>query len=466
MAVVIPHSLRKWLRFGTGVGIAITEQGFDVAVARAWPTGVALRGFLHAGHPLKRPVAEWGAEISSFLGAHGAQQVPAVVELPRERVIVRTISLPGVSDEDATQALTYQLDTLHPWGDDDVEWAWQRVGQSSSFSLAIAERTLVERYVALFAEAGVRLGGLTAPGSALYLAARLGAAPPPADFIAVRGLRAALVQSLPAGPEPVEPNVEVYAESEARPLYDAQFPMTIERAVGLVVSETRQDESAAEAVDWIDILPAWSSAPDETDLSDAGRSRMAPAWAAALVSACSHLGLPLNLLPAEMRAQASRLALVPGFVLAGILLCLCGALLGEDVWLDSKYLTTLSQQIKHYNPLAKRVEVLDRHIADSATRIKTLDDFRKQTRDHLEVLLELTRKIPPPAVLDTVAITPADVQISGGISQAEGLLKTLDESPLFESSEFTTQMSRRDDRDHFRIRTRRERHNQAVGGTK
>jgi hypothetical protein len=223
--------------------------------------------------------------------------------------------------------------------------------------------------------------------------------------------------------------------------------------LGLVAAETRQEETAA-AVDWIDVLPAWTSAPNETDLSDAGRSRMAPAWAAALVSACSHLGLPLNLLPVEMRAQSSRLALVPGFVLGGVLLCLCGALLGEDAWLDSGYLKILSQQIRHYGPLARRVEVLDRHIADSATRIKALDDFRKQTRDHLEVLLELTRKIPPPAALDTVAITPTDV------------LKTLDESPLFESSEFTTQMSRHDDRDYFRIRTRRERHNQSAGGAK
>jgi Tfp pilus assembly protein PilN len=436
----------------------------DVAVARAWPSGVALKGFLHVGNHLKRPVADWGGEVNRFLAANGAQHVPAVVELPRERVIVRTIALPGVSDEDAAQALAYQLDTLHPWGDDDVAWAWQRVGQSSSFSLAIAERTLIERYVALFAEAGVRLAGLTAPGSALYLAARLGADPPPADFIAVRSLRTGPAASLPPESGSAGSNVEVYAESEARPLYDAQFSTTAERAVGLAVSETRQE--GTEAVDWIDILPAWTSAPDETDLSDAGRSRMAPAWAAALVSACSHLGLPLNLLPAEMRAQSSRLALVPGFALGSILLCLCGALLAEDAWLDRGYLNTLSQQIKRYGPLARRVEVLDRHTADSATRIKALDDFRKQTRDHLDVLLELTRKIPPPAALDTLAISPTDVQLSGGTSQAEGLLKTLDESPLFESSEFTTQMSRHDDREYFRIRTRRERHNQAAGGAK
>jgi hypothetical protein len=466
MAVVIPHGLRKLLRFGPGVGIAVTSQGLDIVVARAWPTGVALKGFLHTEDHLKRPVADWSGDVSRFLALHGAQNVPAVVELPRERVIARTIALPGVSDEDAAQALAYQLDTLHPWGDDEVVWDWRRVGRSSSFSLVIAERTLVERYVALFAEAGIRVAGMTAPGSALYLAARLGAVPPPASFIAVRGLRATPAQPAPAEPIPAGSSVEVYAESAARPFYDAQFPMTAGSAVALVVAETRQDEESAEAVDWIDILPAWTSSPDETDLSDAGRSRMAPAWAAAVVSACSHLGLPLNLLPVEMRSQASRVALVPGFVLGGLLLCLCGALLGEDAWLDSAYLKTLSQQIKRYDPLARRVDVLDRHIADSANRIKALDDFQRQTGGDLEILLELTKKIPPPASLDTIAISPTDVQIAGGISQAEGLLKTLDESPLFEGSEFTTQMSRRDDKEYFRIRTRRERHNPPVGGTK
>jgi Tfp pilus assembly protein PilN len=455
MAVVIPHGLKRWLRFGSGVGISVTAHGLDIAIARAWPKGVALKGFWHVANHLERPVAEWSGEVNRFLAVHGAQRVPAVVVLPRERVIARTITLPGVSDDDAAQALTYQLDTLHPWGDDDVVWAWQRVGRSSSFSVVLAQRTLVEQYEALFAEAGVPIAGMTASGSALYFAARLGDDPPRTNFIAVRGLLAGAS----------EPDVEVYAESEARPLYDAQLSMTAERAVGLVISETRLEEKTG-AVDWIDILPRWTSAPDEVDLSDAGLSRIAPAWAAALVSACPYLGLPLNLLPAGMRAQASHLALVPSFVLGGVLLCLCGVLLGEDAWLDRRYLKVLSQQIHQYDPLARRVEVLDRHIAESATRIKLLDDFRKQTRDDLDVLLEMTRKIPPPAALDTVAIAPADVLISGGISQAEGLLKTLDESPLFEASEFTTQISRRDDKEYFRIKTHRERQKPVVGGAK
>jgi hypothetical protein len=466
MAVVIPHGLRKLLRFGPGVGIAVTSQGLDIAVARAWPTGVALKGFLHVEDHLKRPVADWSGDVSRFLALHGAQNVPAVVELPRERVIARTIALPGVSDEDAAQALAYQLDTLHPWGDDEVVWDWRRVGRSSSFSLAIAERTLVERYVALFAEAGIRVAGMTAPGSALYLAARLGAVPPPASFIAVRGLRATPAQPDPAEPIPAGSSVEVYAESEARPFYDAQFPMAAGSAVALVVAETRQDEESAEAVDWIDILPPWISSPDETDLSDAGRSRMAPAWAAAVVSACSHLGLPLNLLPVEMRSQASRIALVPGFVLGGLLLCLCGALLGEDAWLDSAYLKTLSQQIKRYDPLARRVDVLDRHIADSANRIRTLDTFRRRTRDDLDILLELTKEIPPPASLNSISITRTEVQIGGESVQAEDLLKKLDESPLFVSSEFTNQLTRNGDKEYFRLRTQREREKAAARGAK
>ncbi len=456
MALVVPPGLRKWLRFGTGVGIVAGERGFDVLVARARPTGPAIAGYLHVDTGGHKAAADWGAEVNRFLtGCGGAQQVAAVVVLPRDRIVSRIVVLPGVQDADAPQALGFQLDSLHPWGDADVAWAWQRVGQSSSFSVVIAQRTLVDRYASLLSEAGIRLAGFTTSGSALYYAARLGDGPPPPDFVSVRGWKAA----------PDEREIEVYAESASHPLYNALFSMPLERAVALAHAETRLEDSV-ETVDWVDILPAWNSAPDSLDLSDAGRSRLALVWAAALVSACSYLGSPLNLLPTELRAQSSRLALVPTLVLGAALLCICGALLGEAAWLDGGYMQTLRQQIRRLDPVARRVEVLDRHLADSATRIQTLDAFRRRTRDDLDVLLELTRQLPPPAVLNSISITRSEVQIGGESGQAEGLLKKLDESPLFVSSEFTNQLTRDGDKEHFRLRTQREREKAAAGGGK
>lgn len=462
MAVVVPAGLRKWLRFGTGVGIVADEQGLDILVARSRPTGPMIAGYLRVENIDQKAAGEWGSEVSHFLaGCGGAQHVAAVIVLPREQVISRIVSLPGVRDADAPQALGFQLESLHPWGDDDVAWDWQRIGQSSSFSVAIVQRELVDRYSAMFAEAGVRLAGFTCSGSALFFAARLGGGPPPADFIAVRGAKAGHADS----------EVEVYAESTSHPLYNALFSMPPDRAVALARAETRLEDGAGAgdgkaAVDWIDILPAWNAAPDSLDLSDAGRSRLSLVWAAALVSACPHLGSPLNFLPVEMRAQSSRMALVPPLILGVLLLGLCGALLGEESWLDDAYLQTLQQQIKRLGPVARRVEVLDRHIADSATRIHALDAFRRRTRDDLDVLLELTKDIPPPATLNSIAITRNDVQIGGESGQAEGLLKKLDESPLFQASEFTNQLTRNGDKEYFRLRTQREREKTAAGGSK
>ncbi len=453
--MVIPIGLSKWLRFGTGVGIVASEHSLEVVVAKVRPTGARVAGELRIDNLDRRQVSEWGAEVGRFLAACGAQSAAALVVLPRERIVVRTVVLPGVSDTDAVPALAYQLENLHPWPEDEVVWSWQRVGQTSSFSVAIAQREIVDHFAALFSEAGIRLAGFTCSASAVYLAARLGDGAPADGTIAVRGLYANLHDA----------GVEVYAESAARPFYSALLAMPAERAVSYAASEARLEDGAV-AVDWIDILPGWASAPDTLDLSNAGRSRLATGWAAALVSACSHLGAPLNLLPAELRVQPSRLALAPALVLAVVLLGLCGALLGEDAWLDKGYMEKLSQQIRLYNPLAKKVEVLDRRIADSATRIKLLDDFRAQTRDDLEALLELTRKIPPPALLDTLSITSSELQLSGETDQAEGLLKTLDESPLFEASEFTSQVSRRGEHEYFRIRTKRERHKLAPGAVK
>jgi hypothetical protein len=46
------------------------------------------------------------------------------------------------------------------------------------------------------------------------------------------------------------------------------------------------------------------------------------------------------------------------------------------------------------------------------------------------------------------------------------LLKKLDESPLFENSEFVSQVGRRDNVESFHIRTLREREKTPAGGRK
>ena len=114
MAVVIPAQLRRWLRFGIGVGIVAGENELEILVARARPNGLSIAGFLRVANYLQRPAAEWGADVAHLLAGCGARSAAAVVVLPRSKVVVRTVALPGVRDEDAGRALELQLESLHP----------------------------------------------------------------------------------------------------------------------------------------------------------------------------------------------------------------------------------------------------------------------------------------------------------------------------------------------------------------
>ncbi len=85
-----------------------------------------------------------------------------------------------------------------------------------------------------------------------------------------------------------------------------------------------------------------------------------------------------------------------------------------------------------------------------------LDDFRRRAKSDMDVLVEMTRILPPPTWLNMFQIDRGQVYIAGETDQAAPLLKTIDASPLFEASEFTMPPVRTQTGEIFRIRTNRE----------
>lgn len=436
--------LRRLLRFGTGAGIVVGERDLQVCLARVRPNCARVVATHLIEDFRNRPASEWGAEYAAFLKQHGASHLAALILLPRHEVIVRSVRLPGVSDEDAPAAIRFQLDSLHPFQDEDVVSDFQRAGRSDTFIVALAPRRRVDYYTALFAEAGIKLAGLTFSGGAVFPSSRLFSPSGASGRLAVTGLLAGQ-----------ESPVEIYGESEAHPLFSAAFDLPSGRAASLAAAEMRL-EPGQEPCDLIDLLPSWQSAPESFDFSDAGRSRFAPLWATALAAACPHLGAPINLLPAELRTVSSRAAYVPTAVLSVVLALLLVALFAYHSFLDRRYSALLDAEIARLSPRASQVEKLDRRIADSSLRIQQIDQFRRRTRAHLDIVLELTQMLPPPAYLISLQISPKEVVLSGETEQADTLLKTLDASPRFTSSEFTMPLSRSGTGEVFRIRTLRE----------
>jgi Tfp pilus assembly protein PilN len=417
MPVAFPISVdfRRLLAFGTGVGLEIGATDLEVAVTRVRPEKTQVLGRLTIENYATRPAAEWGAEYARFLKASGAERLSATVLLPRRDVIVRQIALPGVATRDIEGGIRFQLDTLHPYGEDDVVWGWSPLAFGGVL-VGIVLRSTIQRYVALFVEAGIAVSSFTFSAAALHAAIRLNGEGLPAEgFVAL---------SRSAGGA-----VEVYGESTSRPLFSAEFDLTPQRATALALSELRLPADTAPRT-LEEMLPRPTVNPVQNDLS-----RNALPFAAALSGACPRFAPAANVLPPEYRRFNSRAVFVPTMVLAALLLLVAGAMAAYGSWSDKQYIKQVDAEIARLEPLHKRASSLDKETERTRARAQLLDQFRKQTRIDLDALNELTRLLEPPAWSNNIDLARDTVRISGSVPQAAPLVKILDASPFFEKTE-------------------------------
>jgi len=398
------------------VGIEIRAGDLEVAIARVRPNSIAVLGRASIHGYRDRPAAQWGAEYAAFLKARGSGGLSATVLLPRQDVIVRQISLPGVSGDDLESAIALQIDTLHPYGEADVQYGWTRMSKDSVL-IGLLRRSTLEQYTALFSEAGIAVASFTFSAGALHAAVRLLGPPAVAGFVAVNGL----------GHAPVE----IYGESPDRPLFSAEFDLPLERVVDLAVAELRLDP-ATEPVPLESMLPAPRLNPVENDLS-----RDALPYAAALAGACPRLAPAANLLPAELRTNRSRILFVPTIVLGALVLLLAGALMAYSKIEEKRYLQRLEGEIAQIQPQALRAQALERRTDEMRARSRLLDEFRARPKVDLDALNELTKILAPPVWTTGIEMTRDNVNISGEADRAAALLSVIDGSPLFHNSEFS-----------------------------
>ncbi len=434
------NSYRKWLAIGSGAGIEIGERDLDVTLVRVRPTGAETLAALRIERFAERPAAEWGSEYSRVMKRNGGSRLAATVLLPRRDVIVRQVSMPGVSDRDLPSAIAFQLDGLHPFSEDEAVHAWARMDDGINVLVGVTRREVIDRYSGLFAEAGIKVAAFTFSAAVIYGSLRLFTEPPADGFLAFS--------------EGVPGEVEAYGESVARPLFSATFEAPSERfaqrAHSMALAELRLPaDTPARALS--EILPAPKRSPQGFELDE-----WALPYATAVVSACPRLGLQVNLLPPELRVTSSRMVFVPTIILGLALLAGAGSLAAYSTYEDRVYLEKLQAEVSRLGPEARKPMVADKAIEAARSRTILLDQFRKRTRDDLDALAELTKILEPPAFLMSAEISRDSIRISGEAPQASGLLRAVDKSPLFEGSEHAAPMTRSQSGEVFAIRARRE----------
>jgi Tfp pilus assembly protein PilN len=412
----IPNDVRRLLAFGSGVGIEIGPASLEVVAARVRPSRINVLGRLEIANFAARPAAEWGAEYSRFLNSLGVGRLSAAVLLPRREVIVRQLALPGVAARDTEGAIRFQMDSLHPYGDEAICWGWSPLAFGAVL-VGVVRRATVDRYVQLFTEAGIAVSAFTFSAAAVHAAIQLNG-----------GAGASHAGGFVALSRSATGDVEVYGESPAHPVFSAEFSLPPERAAALALSELRLPPET-EPVDLERVLPAPAVNPVDHDLS-----RNALPYATALAGACPRVAPSANLLPAEYRKFNSRAVFVPALALAAVLLATAAAMAISARVGERRYLDRLNAEISSLEPKAQRAAAAEREISRVRARTQLLDRFRNQTRNDLDSLKELTRLVEPPAWTNNIDLSRDTARLSGEAPQAAPLLKILDSSPLFKNS--------------------------------
>ena len=441
---------RRWLALGGGIGVECQGDDLLVTAIRVRFGRVILHEELRIPKISTRLAAEWGGEYAAFLKKLDLSHLAANLVLPRDAATVRVLALP-VAAKELEAAVSYQLDSLHPYAEDTVVHGWARLDQPGAVLVAIAREDTVRFWASLFSEAGIALASMTVGPACIYSALRLWTAPPAPQFIA-------------ADESALE--AEYYGESPSRAVLSHVVPAARpgaeqnDRIGAFVRSELRLDPNAPCLV-LRDLLPTAPAARSTQLLTDAAGSESAPSytsvrcWCAALTAASPWFSISVNLLPVAMRKSNSRLIFVPTAVLALILVG-CGiAYLVEDAWERQRYLRQINAEIASVTPAATRAADLDRKIADGLSRTQQIGSFLARTKADLDTLDELTRVLPPPLFASTMNMTRAEVSIDGEAESAAGLLKQVDASPFFRESAFRNGIGHTKNGDLFHIVTKR-----------
>ena len=453
------NAVKRW---GTGCGIEIRGDDLVVAAAKSRPGGVRILGRCTIAGFRTREPREWGAEYARFLQGLGLDHVAATVCLPRREVIVRRLQLPAMSRKETAAAVALQLETLHPFGDEDIYHAYAPVrggrpeDKRVSLMVVIAESAVIDGYADRFAAAGITASSFSVAAAALHTALRVRWDEPPCPLV-IGDFR--------------DDCLELYGEAPGREAWTSEFDLAAApagRALQLAYSDLRltpekpaalvaagEFESLPEAPGFEKkaveaVLPVPLEAPDGFDLQ-----RDLSAMAVALEAACPYLGWRANLLPVERRGSNSRLMYVPTAVLLALLGLLGLAFAARPLIQNSMYASRLETEITRLDRIVFEVEKNSKQTGDAREKLDLLQALRTRTEIDMRIMSELSERIPDTAWLDNLEIDDEGVRIRGTAPEAAPLLAFINESLTVTGAKFLRSLTVTKDGERFHIAAER-----------
>lgn len=402
------------------------------------------------------------ATLAAELRARELHRRGIRVGLDRRLAVVKAIELPRATGSDIGAMVGFDLERHVPFATEGARYDWVELGSGPDephrLVIAAVERGIVERPLTLLAGAHRRASTMV---------------------IACHELPGLLSSTVPA-----QRAVWAHRRQDGADLLlleGRRLLMSRHVATGDVEGLAREIQRSLPLVRWSDCHEVWLSGPAAAELEPALAAALsvpvsAPPYAdtrlpfidalppddqdgglLALAVAMGPRHPVLNLLPAEARPWAASREQLVTAALIGITACLGLALGLTHVIKTERYVDRLSQEIHRLDPELKAVDGLAAELAGKRRLLAALQGAQEGRIPALPTLRELTDLLPPGAWLQGVTMDSQGVELVGQSDAASSLIPLLEASDHLERVEFTSPVTKAQNKEQFRIRAAWER---------
>ncbi len=445
------------------------------------------------------------AQLKEFIERHKLKLNEVVLGLPPGEVASRLISLPAVEREDLARILEYEVECHLPFTSHEVYLDFQiteKGGDAQKLLLLAARKDRVDQYLALLTQAELNCSAIDFTSLAitnlLHASGMIGngnkgLSPPSCllievgqavvEFSLIKGGKLVMARSrpitelgslIPPKPEPecspdevpeissevqagrlvqkIIREIDCWQKSSAggvdvdEPWVEQVFVMT-EKDIGEHICQQLEQQLNIKALipdNWSIIKPAI----DKTDIS----IELAAGMGLALRGINAYPEA-INFLPAMQRRQLKKGGQFVTIGLAALIAVLLMANLVGFFLKDKLALSRLQKQMQALEPQLKVVGELEGQYKALRSQMDSLRSIKPRAITILDVLKEITLKLPSDAWLEQMNMEGNVVEISGRAGSASSLIPLLEGSPLFENVKFAaTITSREGEKEKFKIK--------------
>jgi Tfp pilus assembly protein PilN len=431
----------------TGVGLELRGEDLLFSSLQSNFSGGVFTHFKRIEGFRLRKVEDLKQEIHSFFRSHGLSKDNIVLGIPRKDLVLRYLDLPSEVADNLKQVVQYQVQSFEPTDEDRfyhdfVQFPNSSAGKRLSVMLVMVRKTMLDELLQFLLDLGIR--PITVTGSSIGL-----------SNLFLQNRKDLQDKTFILGDLSAS-SLEILALHHGSLVYSCEVPKeSVTSWKDLILRETDEavskirlgPEGTLEKI----VLAGESSEPACEEIAavlpdcelirnciplNIPAENGPHAQEAAASLGLAHTGMmgrpsiKLNLLPSERRIHQSRWAYISAAALGLVIIALLGALGYHRTAQNRAFAEDLDREIKALSKPVERVADYRSQTEALSQRINSIEEILSNRDMNLEILRELTTKLPADTFLKTYAWRDGTIQISGLSGSASDLIPELEKSPL------------------------------------